>query len=96
MHWISPKLFNILFLNFEERFKEPVSHYNLLGWSAFSTELSKRWVAYDVNDLVSPYSFIKAFLGSNSLIDSTNYHDVGHERIIKSPIMIQDMLKISD
>lgn len=85
---------DIFFERFEDRFKKSVSYYHLIDWSAFSTEFSKHWVAYDSNDLVSPYSFMKAFLDSNSLISSTDYPDAGHERIIKSPIMIQDMLKI--
>ena len=76
------------------RFKKPVSNYNLLEWSDFTTESSKHLVAYDENDVVSPYSFMKAFLESNPLIDSTNYFDAGHERIIKSPVMIQDLIKI--
>lgn len=80
------------FERFEERFKKPISHYNLNDWSVFSTELSKHWVAYDANDLASPYSFMKALLDSNSLIDSTNYLDAGHERIIKSQAMIQDLI----
>ncbi|MCD0488790.1 alpha/beta hydrolase [Pedobacter sp. MC2016-14] len=82
------------FRSFEERFKKPVFHYNLNDWSAFSTELSKHWIAYDPNDLVSPYTFMKAFLESNVLIDANDYLDAGHERIIKSPIMIEDLLKI--
>lgn len=85
---------NTFFKSFEERFRKPVSHYNLFDWSPFTTESSKHWVAYDTNDLISPYLFMKTFLDSNSLIDSTNYNDAGHERIIKSPAMIQDMLKI--
>lgn len=82
------------FESFEERFKKPVSIYSLLDWSAFSTEFSKHWVAYDSNDLVSPHSYMKEFLNSNSLIGYTNYLDAGHERIIKSPTMIQDLIKI--
>lgn len=82
------------FENFEERFRKSIIQYNLLYWSAFTTFSSKHWVAYDSNDLVSPLQFISAFLDSNSLIEYTNYPDAGHERIIKSPSMIQDMLKL--
>lgn len=84
---------NAFFQSFEERFKKPVSNYNLVDWSAFTTESSKHWVAYDENDLISPYLYMNTFLNSNSFIESTNYIGAGHERIIKSPIMIQDMLK---
>jgi pimeloyl-ACP methyl ester carboxylesterase len=91
----TPKVIqHTFFERFEERFKKPVSHYNLFDWSIFSTELSKHWVAYDANDIVSPYSFMKAFLGSNSAIDSTDYPDAGHERIIKSPMLIEDLLRV--
>lgn len=87
---------NIFFEKFQVRFKKPVSDYNLLEWSDFTTALSKHWIAYDENDIVSPYSFMKTFLESNSSIDSANYLDAGHERIIKSPVMIQNLMKILD
>lgn len=79
------------FENFEARFRKPVSYYNLSDWSTFTTESSRHWVAYDKNDLISPYSFMKVFLDSNAAIDSTNYLDAGHERIIKSLAMIGDL-----
>ncbi|MHA4895204.1 alpha/beta fold hydrolase [Pedobacter sp. PWIIR3] len=83
---------NVFFQKFESRFKKPVSEYNLVDWSAFSAESSKHWVAYDENDLISPYSYLSTFLNSNSDISSTNYIGAGHERIIKSAMMIQDVL----
>jgi len=82
------------FENFEERFKKPVSKYNLVDWSAFTTDASKHWVAYDENDLVSPRSYINAFLNSNPAIGSINYIGAGHERIIKSSAMIENVIKI--
>jgi len=82
------------FKNFEERFKKPVSKYNLVDWSAFTTDASKHWVAYDENDLVSPHSYINAFLDSNPAIEFINYIGAGHERIIKSPTMIEDLFRI--
>jgi pimeloyl-ACP methyl ester carboxylesterase len=85
---------NSFFERFEERFKKPVSTYNLVDWSAFTTDSSKHWVAYDEKDLVSPYQYMNTFFNANSSIDFTNYHDAGHERIIKSPDMIQDLLRI--
>ena len=81
------------FEHFEKRFGNPVSNYTLLGWPGLGTELSKHWIAYDETDLVSPYAFMKAFLDSSSLIASTNYLNAGHERMIKSPAVIQDLLK---
>lgn len=80
--------------NFEKQFTRPVSYYNLIDWSAYTTMASRYWVAFDKNDLVSPYSFTTAFLDSNSSIDSTNYLGAGHERIIKSSVMIQGILRI--
>jgi len=82
------------FESFEERFKKPVSKYNLVDWSAFTTDASKHWVAYDENDLVSPHPHISAFLESNRAIGFINYIGAGHERIIKSPTMIEDMLRV--
>lgn len=82
------------FKNFEERFRSPIAYYDLVDWSNFTTVSSEHWIAYDSNDFVSPYSFMKTFLDSNSLIGATNYLDAGHERIIKSPAMIDALLKV--
>jgi len=82
------------FERFEQRFRKPVSHYNLMDCSISGTELTEHWLAYDAHDLVSPYAFLKIFLASNPAIDASDYPGAGHERIIKSSMMIQDMLKI--
>jgi pimeloyl-ACP methyl ester carboxylesterase len=79
------------FERFEARFRKPVSYYHLSDWSGFTTESSRHWVAYDRNDLISPYSFMQVFLDSNAAIGATDYPDAGHERIIKSSAMIGDL-----
>jgi pimeloyl-ACP methyl ester carboxylesterase len=79
------------FKSFEKLFNKPASYYNLIEWYTFDGPL-KHWLAYDKNDLTSPYKFLEEFLNVNPYIDSKNYSDAGHERILKSPEMINDLV----
>lgn len=89
-----PKEIQLAFFEqFEERFEKSISDYNLLHRSELSADLTKHWIAYDKNDLISPYLSTKAFLELNSSVNSTNYLDAGHQRMIKSPIIISDILE---
>jgi hypothetical protein len=82
------------FLNsFEEKFEVPASLFELVNWYE-SDGQKTHWLAYDVNDKVLPFSYIRAFLEANLEITSRNYQDTGHERIIKSPSVIEDLVEV--
>jgi pimeloyl-ACP methyl ester carboxylesterase len=78
--------------SFENKFHRPASYYNLNDWYSFDTQF-KHWLAYDPNDQISTYSYLEEFLNANQAIISQNYDDVGHERMIKSPQVINDMVE---
>jgi hypothetical protein len=77
---------------FEERFQQPISHFNLIDWASFTTEASEHWVAYDENDKIAPFLYTESFLAENSSITATNYVDAGHEKIIRLPNVIEEVL----
>jgi hypothetical protein len=83
----------LFFQSFESKFHRTASSYNLKDWYTFDVQ-HKHWLAYDENDLISPYSYLKEFLDANPFIESQNYPDVGHDRIIKSTPLIDDMIAI--
>ena len=77
--------------SFEELFKKPAAYYNLNDRYLFSAELN-HWLAYDHGDIISPYPFLEEFLATRPFIRTKNYEGTGHERIIKSTGMIEDLV----
>jgi pimeloyl-ACP methyl ester carboxylesterase len=77
--------------SFEEKFGKPASYYNLNDWDLSDKQLN-HWFAYDQNDLISTYNYLEEFLNNNPSINSRNYDGVGHERIIKSEDVINDLV----
>lgn len=76
---------------FENLFGYPASWYNLNQQYLFDTE-PKHWLAYDNADLVAPYPYLQEFLNAHPFINAKHYEGTGHERILKSPEMIGDLV----
>lgn len=68
--------------NFQKKFGVPASDFTLANWYDLNGQ-SNHWLAYDVNDPISPYPFLKRFLEANPALNSRNYADVGHDKVIK-------------
>jgi hypothetical protein len=79
--------------SFEEKFNKPASFYNLIDWYTLDKEV-KYWLAYDENDQISTYNYLKEFLDANQSIVSLKYEGIGHERIIKSAQVINDLVEV--
>ena len=79
------------FKSFEQLFKRPASFYNLNEWYPIGFNV-KHWLAYDEHDLIAPYDYLKEFLIKNPSIGTKKYDNVGHDRIIKSPELIKDII----
>jgi hypothetical protein len=75
--------------SFEAHFGMPSDYYNLIDLYDFDGE---HWLAYDQHDLISPYDHMEEFLSANPSIKSHNYESAGHERIIKSSELINDVV----
>lgn len=76
--------------SFEEVFQTPASRYNMTDLYDFDGKVS-HWLAYDQLDLVSPSGFIEEFLTANQSVEDSCYEGIGHERIIKSTEVINDV-----
>lgn len=81
------------FTDFDFKFGKPASYFDLIDKYPLNAEL-KHYLAYDEHDLTSPYSYIKEFLDIHPSVQSKNYDGVGHERIIKSPEPINDLISL--
>jgi hypothetical protein len=75
---------------FEAKFNDTASSFNLFDKYGFGDDL-KHWLAYDVADQISPYVYMKEFLEANPSIESKNYEGVGHDKILRSPELIDDL-----
>jgi pimeloyl-ACP methyl ester carboxylesterase len=80
------------FSNFEEIFKTPADAFNLNEQYQFNVQLNHR-LAYDINDKVAPYPYLNNFLDQHPSIRTRHYPDAGHEKIIKLPALIEDLLR---
>ncbi|MGI4803489.1 MAG: alpha/beta fold hydrolase [Janthinobacterium lividum] len=81
------------FNDFEAKFKTSISNFTVNNWYAFEEDLN-HWLAYDQNDQVVPFSYLKTFLEAHPAIKSQNYIDVGHDKILKSPEVIGDLINV--
>jgi hypothetical protein len=75
--------------SFETHFGKPADHYNLIDLYDFD---GRHWLAYDQHDLTSPYRYMEEFLNTHRSIETHNYENAGHEKIIKSPEVIHDLI----
>ncbi|RYE12560.1 MAG: alpha/beta hydrolase [Sphingobacteriaceae bacterium] len=81
------------FKSFEERFEKSAMSFNLNDWYSFDVQLN-HYLAFDQNDQISPYSYLKDFLDSHPFIKSQAYIGTGHDRIIKTEQVISDLIRI--
>lgn len=77
---------------FEKHFDRSAASFNLKDWYSSDSRLN-HFLAYDQNDQISPYEYLKEFLEANPSIKSQNYNGTGHERIIKSEQVINAILE---
>ncbi|MFI5160711.1 MAG: alpha/beta fold hydrolase [Sphingobacteriales bacterium] len=79
--------------DFKVKFNMPASHFNLNNWYPFDARL-KHWLAYDKGDLISTYDYLEGFLNKYPFIENSEYPGTGHERILKSPQLIGDLMRL--
>lgn len=88
-----PDLIQDRFLaNFEARFERKLSDFDLNNSYSLSPELN-HWIAYDESDSVVDSAILEGFLDARPSISSSDYPGAGHERLIKHPPLIEDLMK---
>ncbi len=52
------------------------------------------WLAYDEQDVISPYPYLKEFLQNHPHITGAKFENVGHERMIKDERVIKGIAEV--
>ncbi|MES2275753.1 MAG: alpha/beta hydrolase [Bacteroidota bacterium] len=77
--------------NFEARFGIPASTFNMDDKYRFNAQLN-HWLAYDRLDAVSPYAYMENFLATHPSIKTLQCDGAGHDRVLKSAIMLEGLV----
>lgn len=76
--------------DFKARYGIYPSYYNMSDLYTFDATLD-HWLAYDDQDMMLPDVYLQDFLKEHPSIKTKNYSAAGHERIIKSAALINDV-----
>ncbi|MGM9477449.1 alpha/beta fold hydrolase [Pedobacter sp. GSP4] len=87
---ISAKDQDIFFDNFAKEFPVQASYFNLVNLYQLSTELN-HFLAFDPEDHISPYPYLREFLDKNPAVNAKSFEGVGHYKILKSSDLVQDI-----
>ncbi|MFC4212684.1 alpha/beta fold hydrolase [Pedobacter lithocola] len=79
------------FKNFSDEFPVAVDYFNL---EELYTQQKKvpHFLAFDEEDHISPFAYLKPFLQKNAAIEVKAYEGAGHYKILKSPEVIADII----
>ncbi len=83
---------DIFFSNFAKEFPVPAEHFTLAELYQLGPDLD-HFLAYDPDDHISPYPFLKEFLAKNPAINAKSFEEVGHYKILKSADVIEDIVE---
>jgi pimeloyl-ACP methyl ester carboxylesterase len=89
---VVPEAQHMFLKSFEEKFGTPASYFNLNDLYN-PDNVRSHFLIYDELDKVSTFNYLEEFLSNFPSIESKNYPGIGHERIIKSPDVINDLVK---
>lgn len=81
------------FKNFSSEFPVDADHFNLTELYNLTGELN-HFLAYDEEDHISPFPYLSEFLAKNKDVNAEAYKGAGHYKILKSPEVIDDIIKI--
>jgi len=80
----------IFFANFEQEFPVSASYFNLTNLYQLKDD-TNHFLAFDPEDHISPFPFLKEFLDKYPAITTKSFEDVGHYKILKSVDVIEDI-----
>ncbi|MBL4677798.1 MAG: alpha/beta hydrolase [Mucilaginibacter sp.] len=78
--------------DFKARYGIYPSSYNMPDLYRFDASLN-HWLAYDDADMMLPDTYLQSFLKEHPSIRTKNFSGAGHERIIKLPEVIADVVE---
>lgn len=77
--------------DFKKQYGIYPSHYNMPDLYHFDASLN-HWLAYDDADMMLPNTYLQNFLSTHPSIRTKNFSGAGHERIIKLPAVLEDVV----
>lgn len=80
------------FVNFAKEFPVRASHFDLVGLYEGNRNFN-HFVAFDPEDDISTYPFLKEFLDKFPEVNAKVYEGVGHYKILKSADVINDLVE---
>ncbi|MFC3559745.1 alpha/beta hydrolase [Pedobacter jamesrossensis] len=81
------------FRNFAHEFPVNAEYFNLVDLYTLNGKV-KHFLAYDPEDHIAPLAYLEEFLIKNDSINANSYNGIGHYKILKSPEVIQDIIKL--
>ena len=78
------------FADFEKLFEQKTENFVLDKIYDFSDQL-KHLLIYDLNDLISPSSYIEAFLRKNPETIAAAYEETSHSKLLTDPRVLNEM-----
>lgn len=81
------------FRDFEAKFGLATADFNLANMYQDGIAL-KHWLAYDQEDKMTPFAYVNDVLTKHPDIIFKEFDNAGHERIIKDPRVIADILEL--
>lgn len=81
--------------SFEDLFGFPAAYHNLKERYLMDENVN-HLLFYDQNDPISPNIYIQEFLMANPTVKSIDLENAGHERIIKTPELINTIVKAAE
>lgn len=90
---VSPEMQVEFFADFEQLFEMNASGFTM--GKVYPAELiSRHWLAFDPDDKIAPFGFLRSFLNFHPEIETRVYENRGHERIIKDESLIADIVNL--
>ncbi|QNK61285.1 alpha/beta hydrolase [Pedobacter sp. PAMC26386] len=83
---------NDFFTSFQATFNRPVSDYDLDTYYNYDQNVN-HWIAFDGDDRVVDSTYLYSFLKDRPWINSVNYKGAGHEKLIKHPPLLHDLIQ---
>jgi pimeloyl-ACP methyl ester carboxylesterase len=88
----TPKPVQEIFMQqFEYKFRMTAASFNLNDLYQ-TTHGVNHWLAFDTDDQVSHYNYLHSFLTENTAINSHAYRGAGHDKIIRLPALLSDLI----
>lgn len=90
---VAQSIQDLFFERFEAIFNMSTAYFNWDNFYHFGPAMEHR-LAHTRQDLIAPYAYLDEFLTRHPEIDAHHYDDTTHERMLKEPAVIADVVDL--